>query len=131
MASRNDLDLWMWVEACELLGRAERLQRQFFRPAPGAVAWEPPVDVYEDERELVVVVAMPGVPASRLSVTHEGGAIVVRGARPLPVGAGHGVRQLEIPYGAFERRIDLPPGRFEAGPPELVDGCLVLRLLKV
>jgi hypothetical protein len=45
-------------------------------------------------------------------------------------GSRHAVRQLEIPYGAFERRIALPPGRFEVGKPELVQGCLVLRLAK-
>ena len=32
-------------------------------------AWEPPVDVFEDEREVVIVVAMPGVPAERVQVT--------------------------------------------------------------
>jgi HSP20 family molecular chaperone IbpA len=38
---------------------------------------------------------------------------------------------LEIPYGAFERRIPLPQGRLEIGPPELVQGCLTLRLRKI
>jgi hypothetical protein len=32
MTTRNDLDAWMWLQACELLGRAERPQPQFFRP---------------------------------------------------------------------------------------------------
>ena len=46
-------------------------------------------------------------------------------------GPRHRVRQLEIPYGAFERRIPLPPGRLEVGPPELAQGCLLLRLRKL
>lgn len=126
----------MWAEACEMLGRAERLHQQFFRPAaPGAraaAAWEPPADVFEDEREIVVVVAMPGVPAERVQLTHEDGALLVRGSRPLPLaGAGYAVRHLEIPYGVFERRIALPPGRFQVGPPEISHGCLVLRLIKL
>ena len=83
--------------------------------------------MFEDVHEIVIVVAMPGVPADAVEIAHEQGALVVRGARPLPLaGTRHAVRQLEIPYGAFERRIPLPPGRLEIGAPELVQGCLVL-----
>ena len=133
MATRNDADQRMWAQACELIADAERLHRQFFRLAldPAPATWEPPIDVFEDEREIVVVVAMPGVDAERVQVAHEAGALVVRGARPLPFRGARGrLRQLEIPYGAFERRIALPPGEFEVGPPELAQGCLVLRLRK-
>src|SRR5438128_246285 len=55
---------WMWAEACAMIERAEQLHRQFFRPglarAPAA-NWEPPVDVFESERELTIVAALPGV----------------------------------------------------------------------
>src|SRR5205085_3581115 len=115
MENRRDPTEWMWAAACELMGEAERLQRQFFRLTTSERAlatWEPPVDVFEDDREILIVAAMPGVPAERVQVVTEPGALVVRGLRPLPLaGAGHQVRQLEIPYGAFERRIALPPGR--------------------
>lgn len=125
----------MWAEACGMLEQAESLHRQFFRlstPARALAIWEPPLDVFEDEREVVVVVAMPGVTADRLQVLREAGTIVVRGVRPLPlVGSGHRVRRLEIPYGAFERRIPLPPGRVEVGAPELAQGCLTLRISKL
>ena len=135
MAGSNDLDAWMWVQACELMGQAQRLHQQFFRPAgpdSRAAAWEPPMDVFEDEREIVIVVAMPGVPAERVQLSHEDGALRVRGSRPLPLsGGGHRLRHLEIPYGVFERRIALPPGAFHVGPPQLSDGCLVLHLLKL
>ena len=124
----------MWSQACELIAEAERLHRQFFRLAAveAAPAWEPPIDVLEDEREIVVLVAMPGVAADRVQVAHEGGSLVVRGTRPLPLqGTGFRLRQLEIPYGAFERRVVLPAGNFEVGRPELAQGCLVLRLRKL
>jgi HSP20 family molecular chaperone IbpA len=111
----------MWAEACELLDQAERLHRRFFRlNATGATqaAWEPPVDIFEDEREVIVVAAMPGVTAERVRVLQEAGSLVIRGERPLPFAALRvAVRQLEIPYGAFERRIPMPGGRFEAGAP--------------
>ncbi|MCL4695729.1 MAG: Hsp20/alpha crystallin family protein [Burkholderiaceae bacterium] len=132
MATRTELDRWMWMQACELLGQAERLQRQFFRPGAAdraQPAWEPPIDVFDDERETLVVVAMPGVVAERVQVVLEDGALVVRGVRPLPAaGAQLRLRRLEIPHGAFERHIALAPGRYEMDPPELADGCLQLRL---
>jgi HSP20 family molecular chaperone IbpA len=135
MATRYDPDGWMWSQAYELIAEAERLQRQFFRLATvdnAPAAWEPPIDVFEDEREMVVIVAMPGVAPDRIQVIQEGAALIVRGMRPLPLeGARYRLRQLEIPYGTFERRIALPPGPFEVGRPELDQGCLVLRLRKV
>jgi HSP20 family molecular chaperone IbpA len=129
---RTDPADWMWAEACDMLEDAQRMHRRFFRLAPAGAAqaaWEPPVDVFEGDREIVIVVAMPGVPAERVHVLHERGTLIVRGERPLPfTGLRLAVRQLEIPYGAFERRISLPHGHFEVGMPELTHGCLVLRL---
>ena len=129
---RTDPGDWMWAQACDMLDEAERMHRRFFRLAPSTAAqaaWEPPVDMFEGEREIVIVVAMPGVTAERVHVVHELGALVIRGERPLPfTGLRLAVRQLEIPYGAFERRVQLPQGRFEVGTPELTYGCLVLRL---
>jgi HSP20 family molecular chaperone IbpA len=133
MNNRSDPEDRMWSQAVELLAEAERLHRRFFRLAAveTAPAWEPPIDVFEDEREMVVVVAMPGVAAERVHVAVDGATLVVRGTRPLPLdGTRYRLRQLEIPYGAFERRFPLPAGRFEVGRPELVQGCLVLRLGK-
>jgi HSP20 family molecular chaperone IbpA len=134
LANSNDATGWMWIQACELLEQADRLHRQFFQlsAAQHEASWEPPVDVFEDEREVVVVVAMPGVTAERVQVISEPGSLVVRGLRPIPLtGPRQRVRQLEIPYGAFERRIPLPQGRVEIGPPELIQGCLFLRLRKI
>jgi HSP20 family molecular chaperone IbpA len=132
MTSRNPAD-WMWAQACDLIAQAERMHGQFFRLASSArtqALWEPPIDVFEDEREVVVVVAMPGVPAESMQVTTEPGALVVRGERPLSFAGLHAVRQLEIPYGFFERRIPLPDVRLEVGAPELAYGCLTIRLRK-
>jgi HSP20 family protein len=132
---RSDPSDWMWAEACDLIDEAERLHRRFFGLTTSArtrSAWEPPVDMFENERELVIVVAMPGVAAERVEVINEPGALIVRGQRPLPFAVRPlAVRHLEIPYGAFERRIPLPNGRFEAAAPDLTQGCLMLRLRKI
>jgi HSP20 family molecular chaperone IbpA len=124
----------MWAQAVDLIDQAERLHRQFFHlQASGRTqaAWQPPADMFEDEREIVIIVAMPGVTADRVNVLHEPGVLVIRGERPLPVaGSRLAVRQLEIPYGAFERRIPLPAVHLDAGAPELMQGLLVLRMRK-
>jgi len=133
MSSRNPTD-WMWAQAVELLDQAERMHRQFFRLAASErtrPVWEPPADVFEDEREIVIIVALPGVPHDRIETTIESGALVVRAERLLALsGSGRAVRQLEIPYGCFERRIRLPDGPLEAASREIADGCLILRLRK-
>ena len=135
MPRRPDPSDWMWAHACELMAQAERMQQQFFRltSARAQTSWEPPVDIFEDEREIVIVIAMPGVPAERVEVTGEAGLLVVRGERQVPfANARHAIRQLEIPHGWFERRIPLAGVRVEAGTHQykLVDGCVVLRLNK-
>ncbi|HWP86392.1 MAG TPA: Hsp20/alpha crystallin family protein [Burkholderiales bacterium] len=133
MSSRNATG-WMWAEACELLDQADRMHRQFFRLAASArsrAVWEPPVDVFEDEREVVIVVALPGVAEQGVELTLEAGVLIVRAERHIPAAGARGaVRRLEIPYGHFERRIPLANLRLEAGTREFSDGCLILRLRK-
>jgi len=133
MSSRNSTD-WMWSQACDLVEQAERMHRQFFRLISSQrtqAVWEPPADVFEDEREVTIIIALPGVPHNRVEVSDEGGVLVVRAERRLPLaGPLTAVRQLEIPYGYFERRIPLPGARLKGASQELVDGCLILKLRK-
>lgn len=100
----------MWSEAVEMLTRAERLHREAFRPAhtrSRAPCWEPPVDMLETERELLVLAALPGVDPQGISVAIDEGYLLIAG----------------------ERR--LPPGRYEVTPPKMVDGCLAVILRKL
>jgi HSP20 family protein len=125
----------MWAEACAMLDRAERLHRQFFEPAPGGEAgarWEPPVDIFETERDLWVIAALPGVAPDQVEVRSDGNSLVIAGARPLPEIARNGrIHRLEVPYGRFEKRITLAAGRVRLSTRELVHGCLVLSFTKV
>ena len=122
----------MWAKACDLIDEAERLQRRFFRLNTSArtkAGWEPPVDMFENERELVIVVAMPGVPRERIEVVDEPGALTVRGERPLPGQLRNArILRMEIPHGHFERSIDLPPVPLELSGRHLANGCLMLQL---
>jgi HSP20 family protein len=130
-----DPRIWMWAEACEMLERAERLQRQFFQPAFAALPpanWEPPVDIFENQRELSIVSTLPGVEVEDLHVVMEPDGLLITGIRRLPALAREAeIRRLEIPYGRFERRIRLPTARFEINEPTLVNGCLFVRLTKL
>src|SRR4029450_13247961 len=79
---------WMWAEACQFLEQAERMQRQFFRLGASAGesrGWEPPIDVFEDEEQITILVALPGVPPERVEVTMEPRCLVIRAERRLPM----------------------------------------------
>jgi HSP20 family molecular chaperone IbpA len=133
MTSR-DPGKWMLAEALQLLQQADRLHRQFFelRPARiGGACWEPPIDVFETEHELLILVALLGVTPAKVEVLIDGDSLLVIGERPMPAPAGAAIHRLEIPYGRFERRIGLPAGRFEIGERDLVNGCLLLKLRKL
>jgi len=126
---------WMWSEACEMLARAERMHREFFRPARAvsqAPAWEPPVDVLETDREVQVLMALPGVDPDRVEAAIDGAELVVAGSRVLPAVLRTAViHRLELPQGRFERRVRLPAGRYAAVHRAMADGCLVITLQKV
>lgn len=134
MATRNPRD-WMWAEAAELLERAERLQRQFFQPRRSPArrpCWEPPVDIFETDEELWILVALVGVAPEQVEVVIDDGVLTVAGERRMPVGPREAtIHRLEIPHGRFERQIHLPAGRYELGRRDLLHGLLVLSLQKV
>jgi HSP20 family molecular chaperone IbpA len=130
----RDPTLWMWGEALELLERADRLQRQFcqLRSARRAApTWEPPVDVFETERHVIIVVALPGVMAEQVQLEIEGTGVVVRGQRRLPGPVADAlIHRLELPYGVFERRIELPGRALQLLERKHADGCLTITLDK-
>jgi HSP20 family molecular chaperone IbpA len=129
----RDTEIWMWSEACEMLARAERMQRQFFQlqRSRRAPAWEPPVDVLETEREVLVLVALPGVNTDGVEAAIDGGELVILGNRALPPELRNAViHRLELPQGHFERRVALPPGRYDQVRRSAVDGCLLISLHK-
>jgi len=126
-----DTSAWMLAEAIELIQSAERLQRQFF--VLGTVAkyphWEPPVDMVVNDRELGLLVALPGVNSDNLEVTLDQQSILISGERTFGTSLGEGsILRMEIPYGRFSRRILLPYGAFQFNEMVLENGCLKLTL---
>lgn len=125
---------WMWGEALELVARAERLHRQFFQRALSASGptWEPPIDLFETDAGLTLLIALPGVPPEQMEVVIDGRGLRVAGNRPWPCGLrSAAIRRLEVPHGRFERWIELPSGIFELERQELQHGCLTLTLRRL
>ncbi len=120
---------WMWGYAYEVIAQAQRLEGLFLRPTlrrGDLPSWLAPVDIYETETEIVMIVALPGVAANNLEVRVVDNEVVVAGTRPLLFPEGASLRRIEIPHGRFERRLTLPEGRYELAPWVLTDGCLRL-----
>jgi HSP20 family protein len=121
----------MWSQACDMVERADRLHRQFFQlgQVGRAPAWEPPVDVFETDTELIVRAAVPDVNPDDFEIALGEGGLRLAGRRRLPAEAmGGGIRQLEIPYGRLERRLALPPGRYRVVTSRYHNGCFEIRL---
>ena len=125
---------WMWSQACELMDRADRLQRQFVRyvgAGADAAVWEPPVDIQESADGLQFVFALPGVDPQQTEVSLEANALTVRALRTPRLGRAESlVRRLEIPHGRFVRRIALAGARLRIGETRYVNGCLEIRLVR-
>jgi HSP20 family protein len=124
----------MWTEACDMLARAEHLHRSLFQPLQSGplAAWEPPADVLETEREVLILVALPGVDPNEAQAVIEGADLVVACRRVLPPELRTAViHRLELPHGRFERRLRLPPGRYGAVRRTAAFGCLVISLEKL
>ena len=125
---------WMWSEAFAMLARVDRLHREFFRPIGSAShqpAWEPPVDVLETVREVLVFVALAGVDAEQVEAAIDGADLVIAGTRLLPRELRTAViHRLELPQGRFERRVRLPGGRYRNVRRSTANGCLLIMLDK-
>ena len=133
MSTKDPIN-WMLSNAIETLARAERLHQQFLnlQPLTGASepSWQPPIDVLETEREVLILIALPGVDPNEVVAEIDKGVLVVSGHRVLPAELRNArILRLELPQGRFERRIPLPFGRYTITR-FAANGCVGLRLAK-
>ena len=94
--------------------------------------WQPDVDVFETESDVVVRAEIGGVRGEDLRVTVDGMVLKIAGVRPPPEPSNvKRLHQMEIATGAFERRIRISipfeRGRVSA---HLADGFLTVVLPK-
>ena len=124
----------MWSQALKMLEQADQLHRHFFqlgKPKPSGPVWEPPVDILETGRYLLIQIALPGVNSSEVTVVTENNTIHIVGERQIAISPDTVIRRLEIPYGRFEKQISLPNGHYQISENSLKNGCLRLVLSKL
>jgi len=94
--------------------------------------WQPDIDVFETERQIVVRVELAGVRSQDLRVTVDGNLLRISGVRaPEDAAQVKRLHQMEIASGPFERRVRVPVA-FERDrvSAHLSDGFLTISLLK-
>lgn len=86
----------------------DRLNRIFAEPS--GRPWVPPVDILENENELVVKADVPDVKFEDIDVRLENGTLTIRGERKFEKMATEkgGWHRMERSYGTFERSFTLP-----------------------
>jgi len=91
--------------------------------------WIPAADVYEDEREYLLALDLPGIDRDALDVGLDDGRLVIRGERRGLEGLH--ARRTERPQGRFVRTFSLPDA-VERGAisADYKDGVLLLHLPK-
>ena len=91
--------------------------------------WIPAADVYEDEREYLLALDLPGIKRDGFDVSLDDGRLVIRGERA-PAEGLH-ARRAERPQGRFVRTFSLPDAVDRAAiTADYKDGVLLLHLPK-
>ncbi len=117
--------------------RMEQAWQQVLGP-PGAPRFsspliEPPVDVYETDDEVVVVVEIAGISVEEAEIVVDGRVLTLCGERkPRPGRPGRLYSQMEIGHGPFRRELLLPSDvNPEEARAEYAQGMLEIVLPKV
>ncbi len=131
----GDID---WRVVRELMAAGERLrdivERAMLPSSPTAVvrpaAFEPPIDVWENDSEVIVEVELPGSRSDNIDLRLEAGTLILAGALPEPAQPHGTYLRIERPRGRFRRVVALPAE--VAGEPRATmrGGVLQVRLPK-
>jgi HSP20 family protein len=109
----GDLD---WRVVRELMAVGERLrevvERALLPSSPVAVtqpaAFEPPIDVWETDTELIVEAEIPGSRSDDVGLRLEGSSLVLSGELPDVAEPRGAYLRIERPRGRFHRTVPLP-----------------------
>jgi HSP20 family protein len=111
-------------ELLELLGAAPESTR-------GAIAWIPPISVWESDKEILIRVDLPGVSRDQVEVTSQDNVLTVSGTRRDATDSQFRQRTRECPAGQFRRVMFVPAGLRSTEPTaEMKAGVLELRIKK-
>ncbi len=94
----------------EEMNRLFELSRSRLRGGPLEEGlWQPPVDIYEDDQEIVVKMEAPEVKLEDITINIEDERLIIEGVRPLEFrGEQLHYHRLERSYGHFRRLFALP-----------------------
>lgn len=115
---RREVEEWFWQLGHEM----QRLSEELNRSRPGIAsghAWEPRIDLIEEERRFLIKAEIAGVSGDDISLLYipDRHSILIRGRRPeqdYSDGSRTGIHQLEIFYGDFQREVRLPDASVDA-----------------
>ncbi len=72
-------------------------------------SWEPPVDAFENENEIIVEAEIPGTSQSNIEIRIEENTLIIKGVRNMDENAIQGnFYRMERMYGNFIRTVTLP-----------------------
>jgi HSP20 family molecular chaperone IbpA len=126
---RSGVDM-MWPRTPTERAAAGLQQREVFLLTESG--WEPPIDVFESETSLLVIVALPGVLSGEMEIVIGNGELAIRGVRRWPkLPQRTLVHRIELPHGRFDRRLPLPHGAYQLVGQDHADGCLALTLKRL
>ena len=109
------MDLIRWNPLREALSLQDKMNQMFAgsllaRREDWVGAWNPAVDVYEDEDKLVVKADLPGVEKENISVDLQNGMLTIKAERRCENEEkdGRTFYRREMTYGSFTRSFSLP-----------------------
>jgi HSP20 family protein len=123
-----------WVD--NMQREMERVLNYFGSSKPPAIhfapgVWEPAVDVYQSDDEVVVLVELAGVRREDIEIVLDSDTLTIRGERKenANLGKRRSYYQMEINRGLFERKISLPvPVDREKSQASFDNGLLEIKL---
>ena len=92
--------------------------------------WIPPVDIYQNGKELVLKAELPDMKREDIDITIEEHTLTIKGEKKLDTDVkDENVRRIERLYGSFTRSFTLPPTVDASNvSADYKDGVLTLRL---
>ena len=74
----------------------------------GTKVWRPPIDVFETENEVIILVEIGGMKQKDFNIALHGNTLTIHGDRPEKIETRKCYHHMELNYGRFERNINLP-----------------------
>lgn len=91
--------------------------------------WQPPIDIYESETELIVFAEVAGIEPEKIKVMAEVNFLTISGERKCELQGINHVHRLEVEYGHFACRVPLPlPVDVDKTRSEIKNGFLIVRM---